>query len=219
MVEATSTLWLVSHVSLWILVAVLVLAVLALARQIGLLHSRIPAVGARETNEGPQIGDLLPHLPELDRPLTNHHFDEAAEELAQSTLFIFLSPRCTSCRDLLPALRSLLRTEKATQFTVVSSEDDAQFLREIRDQLGRRVAVAASEAIMEKLGVQGTPYAIVADKTRVVRGKGIVNNLEHLVSLLEALEGPLSNVQQKLDLSGRPNEAGLIESSGPSRER
>lgn len=49
--------WLVSYLLLWVVLGLLILVTLALARQIGILHRRIPPIGARTANPGPDIGD------------------------------------------------------------------------------------------------------------------------------------------------------------------
>jgi methylamine dehydrogenase accessory protein MauD len=57
-----------SQALLWIVIAVLCVVVLALARQIGVLHERIAPVGALVTDNGPEVGQLAPRfeMPTLD---------------------------------------------------------------------------------------------------------------------------------------------------------
>jgi hypothetical protein len=49
-------IWLISYVALWLLVTLLLLAVFTLARQVGILHTRLGPVGARMVNAGLEIG-------------------------------------------------------------------------------------------------------------------------------------------------------------------
>ena len=53
---------LVSNVLLWIVVILLGATLLALVRQIGVLHERVFPVGAMLTGDGPRIGELVPEL-------------------------------------------------------------------------------------------------------------------------------------------------------------
>ena len=52
----------VSNVLLWILVIVLAGVVLALVRQIGVLHERVAPAGALVVPDGPRIGEPAPAL-------------------------------------------------------------------------------------------------------------------------------------------------------------
>ena len=49
-----------SNVLLWFVVLLLIVAVAALARQIGVLHERIAPMGALVTDGGPRAGDPAP---------------------------------------------------------------------------------------------------------------------------------------------------------------
>jgi len=52
----------VSVVVLWVVVAALAVVVLALVRQIGVLHQRIAPAGALMIGGGPKIGEAAPVL-------------------------------------------------------------------------------------------------------------------------------------------------------------
>jgi thiol-disulfide isomerase/thioredoxin len=86
--------WLVSYMALWIAVAVLGLAIVALARQIGVLHARIAPMGTHFAGEGPELGTVAPAV----------GLDWGASPL---TLVAFTSPTCTICRELRPAFDAL----------------------------------------------------------------------------------------------------------------
>jgi methylamine dehydrogenase accessory protein MauD len=50
----------VSNITLWIVVLALLLAVLALARQVGILYERVAPMGALMLDHGPKVGDMSP---------------------------------------------------------------------------------------------------------------------------------------------------------------
>ena len=50
----------ISQVMLWIAVVALSAIVLALIRQIGVLHERIAPMGALTIDKGPKVGDMSP---------------------------------------------------------------------------------------------------------------------------------------------------------------
>lgn len=89
------TLWIVSYATLWVTVIVLALAVLALLRQVGVLHARLRPVGVHPAGEGLDPGQSAPGLP-------GHDYSAAP-----LTLVAFTSPSCEICADLLPGLRAM----------------------------------------------------------------------------------------------------------------
>ena len=52
----------ISNVVLWVVVASLLVVVLALMRQLGVLHERIAPVGALMLNRGLAVGDKAPEI-------------------------------------------------------------------------------------------------------------------------------------------------------------
>jgi methylamine dehydrogenase accessory protein MauD len=61
------TVLLISNALVWIALVALLLAVLALARQVGILHERLTPVGALTMDHGPKVGGPAPvfTLPKL----------------------------------------------------------------------------------------------------------------------------------------------------------
>ena len=83
----------ISNILLWVLVVALSLVVLALARQVGILHERVAPAGALQPTEGPKVGELTKAmaLTSLDgRPVTVG----GASDSGQSTFVLFISPTC-----------------------------------------------------------------------------------------------------------------------------
>jgi thiol-disulfide isomerase/thioredoxin len=102
--------WLASYVALWITVVVLSVAVIALARQIGVLHARIAPMGTHFAGEGPELGSAAPAV----------GLDWASAAL---TLVAFTSPTCTVCRELRPSLDALARQDAGLRLHVVDLND------------------------------------------------------------------------------------------------
>lgn len=91
----TGGVWIASYVMLWVTVGVLGLTVIALLRQIGVLHARLRPLGVHFGGEGPERLAAAPPIAGLDY---------AASSL---TLVSFTAPGCSVCAELLPALRAL----------------------------------------------------------------------------------------------------------------
>src|SRR5207248_1753598 len=101
----------VSNVALWILLLVLSAVVLALVRQVGVLHERIAPAGALMLNRGLVVGEPAPALEVADLEGRTHR-PGAVRPDGRSTLLLFVSPTCPVCKSLLPAVRSARKDER-----------------------------------------------------------------------------------------------------------
>jgi len=104
------SVWIASYVILWVLVLVLAVAVVALLRQIGVLHARLHPLGANFAGEGPALESAAPPLGDVvyaDAPLT---------------LLTFTSPGCEVCKVLRPSLDALRRGYPEVQLREVDLE-------------------------------------------------------------------------------------------------
>ena len=111
----------VAVVVLFVLVIALVVAVFALARQIGVLYERVAPMGALMMDEGPKVGDVAPvfNLATLAGPRV-----QVGAPGTHSTLVFFVSPTCPVCKKLIPVLRSSAKVESAWLRVVLASDGD-----------------------------------------------------------------------------------------------
>lgn len=93
----TGGVWIASYVLLWLAVLGLSVMVVALLRQVGVLHTRLRPLGVHFAGEGPERLAPAPPVPGVD--FRAHTI----------TLLAFTSPTCEVCRELLPSLRALER--------------------------------------------------------------------------------------------------------------
>jgi methylamine dehydrogenase accessory protein MauD len=172
--------WLVSYAVLWIVVAILCATVVALARQVGVLHLRLGPRGALEMDaEGPPLGETIEAVQVTDlggAPVT-------IAEPGQSQLLLFVSPGCSTCEQVLPSIAALANGGDVTPLVLADADDAATV-----SMLGERrvpAPVVAAPSLLRALDVPGTPYVLVLDEDGVVRAKGTVNNLEQVEGLKE----------------------------------
>jgi len=189
----------VSNALLWVLVIALALIVLALVRQLGVLHERISPVGALMLAKGLKVGELAPALAVTDlagQPLTIG----GTRADGRTMLLMFVSPTCPVCKALLPVLKSSRKSEQGAVDIVLASdgEEAAQqtFVRE--HGLGVfRYVVSAPLGISYQ--VSRLPYAVLIDAAGVLRARGIINSREHLESLFEAQRLGVASLQDYLE--------------------
>ncbi|MBS0393224.1 MAG: methylamine dehydrogenase accessory protein MauD [Proteobacteria bacterium] len=197
----------VSNVLLWILVVALSLVVVALARQLGVLHERITPVGALMLAKGLKVGELAPAVPVVDldgRTLTIG----GARGDGRSLLLMFVSPTCPVCKALLPVLKSSRRSEESWAEIVLASDGDLAEQRAFVREQGLdtfRYVVSAPLGISYQVG--RLPYAVLIDPDGVLRARGIINSREHLESLFEAKRLGVASLQEFLEERARHEHA------------
>jgi len=193
-----NTALLISNITLWILLLALAVTVVALARQIGVLHERIAPAGALMVSGGPKVGEAAPALEVTDT--TGRDFAiGAAREDGKSMLVFFLSPNCPVCKTLLPVLKSSAKSESDWLEIVLASDGDSSeqhaFIAEYELQ-------AFPYVLSTDLGmtyqVGKLAFAVLLDQDDIIHSKDLVNSREHLESLFEAKERGVASVQEYL---------------------
>lgn len=194
----------VSNLVLWLALLVLAALVLALLRQIGILHERIAPAGALVGREGPRPGETAPVLEVEDwsglrlRP-------GAPDPQGRGTLLFFVSPTCPVCKTLLPVARAVAAAEDGGLALVVASdgprEEHVEFVR-AHDLANGSYVLSTPLVLAWQVG--RLPYAVLLDAGGVVRARGLVNTREHLESLFEARDRGVASVQEYLGRDAPP---------------
>jgi methylamine dehydrogenase accessory protein MauD len=191
-----------SQIALWIGLGVLALVCMALARQIGVLHQRIAPAGALALRQPLKVGDPTPQLalPALDGSIVQI----GGVRGGRSQLLLFVSPDCTICDALLPAVRSAQKAEAAWLDIILASDGALERHDDfVRDKNLGRFAYVVSEQLGRSYGVAKLPYAVLIDEAGRLSSTGLVNTREHLESLFVAKETGVSNIQQFLSQRGQ----------------
>lgn len=187
-------------IALWLTVLALIVAVFALARQIGVLFERISPMGALVNDAGPKVGDaaLKFELPSL----TGTGTVEVGKAQGHSTLLFFLSPTCPVCKKLLPTLKSIRKAEGSWLGVVLASDGQTQ---DHQTFIGRAGLAEFPYVLSSELGigyrVSRLPFAVLIDEAGTIRAKGLVNNREQLESLFNAKELGVPSLQTFLDIA------------------
>lgn len=186
----------VSNVVLWVLVLVLSAVVLALTRQLGVLHERIAPAGALMLNRGLTVGEAAPVLEVAALDGRAIKVGSARED-GRSTLLLFVSPSCPVCKTLLPALTSSRRDERSWLDVILASDGDLAEQREfVRLQGLETIPYVVSAALGLAYQVSRLPFAALLDEQGVLRARGLVNSREHLESLFEAKRLGVASLQE-----------------------
>jgi len=187
----------VSNTLLWLVVAALALVVLALARQVGLLHERLGPAGALALAGGPKPGEAAPAL-EVEDWNGQRVSIGGADATGRSLLLVFVSPTCPVCRSLLPALRSLAKRERSLRVLLASDGPRPEHEAFVREHALAELGYVLSQPLGLAYRVPRLPWATLVDARGVLRSQGLVNSREHLESLLEAEALGVASLQEHL---------------------
>ena len=186
----------VSNLVLWVLVLVLAVVVLALVRQVGVLHERIAPAGALMLNRGLKVGEAAPRLDVADLDGRIHQLGGARGD-GRSTLVLFVSPTCPVCKSLLPVVKSSCKDERNWLEVILSGDGELGEQREfVRVQGLEGVPYIVSAALGLAYQVSRLPFAVLLDEQGVLRARGLVNSREHLESLFEAKRLGVASLQE-----------------------
>jgi len=191
----TETL-IVSNIILWLIVIALALVVLALARQVGILHQRVAPAGALMPTTGPKVGELTEPMVLADLNGDNVSIGGANEDNL-ATLVMFLSPTCPVCKSLVPAARSLVVREGKRMRLVFASDGDnlEQHRAYARDLSLDAYPYVISQPLGIAYAVSKLPFAVLLAADGTLQSKGLVNSREHLESLVEAMDSGVASLQ------------------------
>jgi methylamine dehydrogenase accessory protein MauD len=185
----------ISNVVLWVLVLALSAVVLALTRQLGVLHERIAPAGALMLNRGLAVGEPAPALEVAALDGRALRLGMARDD-GRSTLLLFVSPTCPVCKTLLPAVKSSGRDERSWMDVILASDGDLAAQREFVSAQGLEgIPYVVSAALGLAYQVSRLPFAALLDERGVLRARGLVNSREHLESLFEAKRLGLATIQ------------------------
>ena len=181
-----STTVYVAVIALWVVTLALGVAVVALARQIGVIHQRLAPVGALMTNRTPKVGERSPafSLPTLDGAAVAIGATTPAE---RAMPLVFVSPQCPVCAVLIPAIRAIAAAEAAwLGVLLVADAPEAEMRQFQRDKRVADIPLAISPEIGVAFRIAKLPYAVLLDERSVIAAQGLVNTRENLESLFEA---------------------------------
>jgi methylamine dehydrogenase accessory protein MauD len=185
---------LASYGLLWLIVLGLTAIVVALTRQIGVLHTRIAPAGALMTSAGPEVGEMAPTLTIDD---INGAPVSIGGNRVNTQLILFVSPSCPICKTLVPAAKSLARSEQRRLDLLFASDGgDAHDHHNYVDEMDlSSYPYLVSLDLGLKYEVGKLPYAVLIGADGVLRSKGLVNSREHLESLVESMDTGYESIQ------------------------
>ena len=180
-----STTFLATYLVLWALFLLQSFVILLLLRQVGVLHLRIGPAGARVLPVGPEIGQPITPFSLVDMD-NRYQAIQISDSMSKDVMLIFVTPGCANCASLMAALKPLVRQSKdATVWAIVGfgGIDNCRSFR--TTQSLNFLLFAYDPPARKQYRVNLSPYAVRIRKDGLTISKGLVNQIEHLESVLE----------------------------------
>ncbi|MFW7268222.1 methylamine utilization protein MauD [Gluconacetobacter sp. Hr-1-5] len=185
----------------WLLLLALAPVLVLLFRRMRYLFTKVAPVGALMTSGGPAPGQMLAAhaLRALDGTVLAVG---GAQPEGTRTLLLFVSGTCPISRKMLPIAQDFVRREAIDLLCLGDDTDAMQRDLVVRFGLSPSRFVNDPE-IGRELGIDKLPFALLLDASGRIVAKGLVNNREHLESLVVAGETGHVSVQSYLDARPR----------------
>lgn len=138
------SIWILSYVLLWAAVGILGCTVVALLRQIGVLHTRIAPMGVNFAGEGPELDQPAPVADGVDY------------SASPVTLLAFTSPTCEICATLKPSLERIGRTYDDIELRLIDHGDEAALFARFEVRSTPYLVAVDADGIVRSRGVANT---------------------------------------------------------------
>lgn len=190
-----TTALIVSTTLLWILLLAGMVGIFALARQVGLLHQRIAPAGALAISGGVKDGATVPDL--KLKGLSGEDIQLLDfKDKGRAVLIMFVSPDCSICKGLLPAIKSIKTKEQGWLDIMLASDGPAKDHHTyIEQQNLKGWTYVLSRELGMTFEVGKLPFGVLIDQEGKLVAKGLTNSREHIESLFEAQRLGVPSIQ------------------------
>jgi methylamine dehydrogenase accessory protein MauD len=187
---------LVSVIVLWLVVLGMAAVIMALARQVGILHERLAPVGALTIGADPVVGKAAPRVKAASLAGTSVEVG-APLPSASAQLLLFVAADCPVCKKIIPMAQAFARRERLELLLV--GDGDLGEQRQLAQAFAinpERFVTGAQIGMAFRVGK--VPYAVLLDPASMIAAMGLVNSREHLESLVVAHETGFASIQSYL---------------------
>jgi thiol-disulfide isomerase/thioredoxin len=160
------SVWIASYVLLWIAVVVLGFSVVALLRQVGVLHLRVAPMGVHFAGEGPELDQPAPEI------------DLTTYDQADVTLLAFTSPSCEICESLKPDLARLDRAYDEVRLRIVDHDRSPGTFTNFKVRSTPYLVAIDRDGLVRSRGVANTIDQVEEMLAEVLAGPPTANTAE-----------------------------------------
>jgi len=190
------SLLIVSQIVSWLVILGLGLALLAVARQVGVLHMRVAPAGALTPAKGPAAGELAPRIEAAAMDGSRLVIGGVLEK-SRKQLLLFVSPHCPICKELIPVAKNFVRREGLD--IIFMGDDGPEEIHALMAKMAIEPRLFVNSKTAGRLfHIDKLPNAVLIGEGGKILSKGLVNSREHLESLIVSHEMGVASVQDYL---------------------
>ncbi|HZU36455.1 MAG TPA: redoxin domain-containing protein [Gemmataceae bacterium] len=193
-----NTWWLVSYVSLWLVVVLLGFLLLGALRALGLLRWRLEQMEATTPSKVGRAGlKRGKKAPDFCLPCTAGGEVSLHDFAGRRVFLVFTQSGCKPCHRIVPELNKLQRG--GTVGVLVVNNGTMEATRQWAEEVpaGFPVLVQQQFAISKRYETYATPFAFLINEHGVIASKGIVNNGQHIDFVLSGAGEAARNGQHE----------------------
>ncbi|MFZ3591776.1 methylamine dehydrogenase [Bacillus sp. DJP31] len=180
-----NTLFIISYIILWLLIVPLIILNLVLFRQLGIM---VMGTARGINDSGVPIGKKLPFFESYNLEGVRWNL---GNEVGKPSLFLFVSPRCTECKKILPDFIKITSIYKVNPilFIFAEKEEAREYIKKIGYK-GQSLIISHEQAM--SLDVSATPFAYAIDSEGIVKEKGLVNTYGHIEKYVKSMSNKVA---------------------------
>lgn len=163
----------------------LTLALLVLARQIGVLHERTAPIGQQPVLSGLQTGQALPRL--TAKRLDNTPFNiGGAHDAGRSSLILFVSADCPVCKRIMPIVEVLANIHDLD--LILAGEGDIPALKVVATTMRPNAPpIITSHELLLLLQISRLPTLVALDPHGVITSRDVANTKQQVEAQIATL--------------------------------
>ncbi|MFT8467854.1 MAG: redoxin family protein [Acetobacter syzygii] len=171
-----------------LVLALLVLAVMlvALARQIGVLHERLAPLGDQEVKPGLDVGQVVPRL--ILHTLEGQPFTVGdVLPAGRKQLLLFVAAECPVCKRVSPIVRQIA-AERGLDLVFVGDgpEPELKAMQQSRPEMQGLPLITGFELALV-LQINRMPSVVVLDERGTILAKDLVNTRRQIEGVLDGI--------------------------------
>ncbi len=208
-----SDVWQVALIVLWVIVLIQAAFLIAVVRQLGIIHERLPRS---------PFADLIPvgeEAPDFTLPdIAGYQFvlhDRLTDLEAPWLVLLFVDSRCEICRATLESVSSYWHSRTATAVAessdvpafdlAILSRGDAAVTATLVEGLLLPDVLVEGSGVFEQYGIAAEPFVLVLDRQGRLQARGGTNEAERIVELVRmaqtAAEKVVEHTEQRVGTS------------------
>lgn len=187
----------------WVLLAILAVVLVAVVRQVGVIHQRIAPVGALMMSNTLKPGEKSPEFQLVTMDGEDVSIGRP-DSSGRSTLVMFVSPDCPVCDKLIPAAKAIAGSERNWLRLIFAGDGNVVDYKTLRYRKGLEgFPFVISRELGLAYAVGKLPYGVILDDLGIVKSHGLTNSREHIESLLQAARTGVSSIQEYVEAQER----------------